>query len=465
MILWQMHFGEIRFAPRGAHAVIMPVMDELHTLPTNPYNLHAPVLPNGGLTAFAGRSAAFARLYHSITDSSRAHAVAYLGDAGSGKTALLLNAGRVFPEQVIAVYIALRHRQIAHETAFLRLLVTASHAALHDAGFNLARLSPLPEEDAALRDWLHQTGLPEIAALIRVSRHVVLLLDDAETLSEALGNRDIAKDFVAYLHSLIQHPQISLAFTFAMRTDLSIYVPLIEPSSAVRLDPLTEAEVAALLRDPVAGHYTVGDDAVNAVLQATGGRPILVQAFGEVFFATWQARGQTHFTAADVALLTTQVMVRCEAYLRLLWRDQMSDRERIVATAISGVKFDDPLLKVIPADQVVDWLVKTDYPLDVTAVSAAFRALEYANIVTIQQGGIQFTAGIIERWLLENARLVEPLLPTMLLRLRGARMRTWALGLLVVVFVALIVIWTLSTTPSAVPTEQPQPTVTLVTAP
>lgn len=465
MILWQMYFGEARFGLSGAQAVIMPIMDEHHLQLSNPYNPHAPMLPSGSLTAFAGRSAAYARLYHSITDSARAHAVAYLGDAGSGKTALLLNVGRVFPEQVIPIYVSLHDRQIAHEADFLRLLVAAIHAALHDLGFNLTRLSPIPEEDAALRTWLQQTGLPEIAALIRVARHVVLLLDDAEPLSEALVNREIAKDFLAYLHSLIQHPQLSLTFTFEMRTDLSVYVPLIAPSSTVRLDRLTEAEVAALLRDPVVEHYTVGDDAVSAVLQAAGGRPILVQAFGEAFFATWRAQQrQMRFTAADVAQLTTQVMARCEAYLRMLWRDQMSDRERIVATAIIGVKFDDPLLKVILAEQVVGWLVKTDYPLDVTAVNAAFRALEYADIVAIQQGGIQFTAGIIERWLLENARLTEPLLPNMLLRLQGARMRIWVLGLMFVV-VALVLIWALSTTPLAAPQVSPQPTVTLVNVP
>ncbi|MFN8379394.1 MAG: hypothetical protein U0452_12060 [Anaerolineae bacterium] len=72
-------------------------------------------------------------------------------------------------------------------------------------------------------------------------------------------------------------------------------------------------------------------------------------------------------------------------------------------TAITDLIFEDPLDKIsVP---VPIWLTDTDYPLDTTAILSALRSLEYNEIVTGMPDAIVITSGMMQTWLLENARL------------------------------------------------------------
>ena len=78
--------------------------------------------------------------------------------------------------------------------------------------------------------------------------------------------------------------------------------------------------------------------------------------------------------------------------------------ERLVLTAITDLIFEDPLDKIsVPLLQT--WLTDTDYPLDTTAILSALRSLEYNEIVTGMPDAIVLTSGLMQTWLLENARL------------------------------------------------------------
>lgn len=427
----------------------------------NPYNPFSPTLPDGRLTAFVGREAIYARLHQYITDSRGAYALLAVGGASSGKTALLLNAPEIFNENVLPVYIALKEQTITSEGALLRLLYRAISGVLVLRGFTLTRLTPPPEEDELLRDWLSTSGIPEIASIVRSHRHVVLLLDDAEVLLDALEKEHLAPDTAVFLHHLIQNPQLSMMLT--LHTDHEARIPLLRPlvdqSSVIQLAALTLDKTADLLRQPVQGLYTLDDGSVTAVYEATGGKPPLVQAFGEQFFAAWQGNPTvTNIQSEMVTLLTPKVLERSKSYFRDQWR-RLNSNERLALTALSGTIFDDPLLKPIKAEHLAAWLVKTDYPLDTTTINAAIRALEYADILKLEQGGITLTAGMMTRWLLENARLSEPLE-----QIQRRRLLLWIGAGSAAAVMLLVLLIALSSTPAPLPENTPQPTVTLIDA-
>ena len=111
----------------------------------------------------------------------------------------------------------------------------------------------------------------------------VILLDDAESLIDAIVANKLPMDTFVYLQSLLEkHPQLGIALTLdtGREAHLEALSPLVSPASVFRLDNLTLAETTQLLREPVTGLYAVSDEAVNAVQTATGGAPLLLQRYG-----------------------------------------------------------------------------------------------------------------------------------------------------------------------------------------
>lgn len=408
---------------------------------------------------FAGRQAVFNRLYGHLTDPAQTHAMLVVGRQRIGKTVLLRQFGKVFDDSFIAVPIALRALHIKYESNWLMALVNAALNILNQREFNLARLTPPPVADDELRIWLSDTRLPEIFNIIRAHRRLVFLLDDAEALIDAIVAGSLPMDSFSYLHHLLQtHPQLDIVLTLNTRYEdnLGALSPLSGPVNVVRLNALTLEETTELLRLPNAQTYKITDTVAKAVQQATGGIPHLVQQFGFLLYAYWQKNGEfSEINPSLVKSLIPHVYEESEEDFKIIWHDLSRD-ERLVLTAISSLLYDDPLRK-IDTDSIENWLVETDYPADAVAINAALRGLEYNQIVAHTPAGISVEASLMQKWLLENARIDDGR-PS---AIETRRYRVWlALGfiLLMVVLVALVL-----AVPRAAKTPPPdaEPTVTL----
>ena len=172
----------------------------------------------------------------------------------------------------------------------------------------------------------------------------------------------------------------------------------------LRLPNLAPDETKWLLQAPVQGLYAVPDEITLAVQRAVGGAPNLVQQFGYQFFKRWEATPELNvFTLEDVKAVTPAVYLYNEADYRDRW-ERLTANERTVLTAISGRLYDDPLGR-IDAAAIQAWLVDTDFPIDITAINATLRSLEYREILQPTPDGIALSADLMQSWLLENARL------------------------------------------------------------
>lgn len=442
--------------------------------PVNPY--HARYGEEAGLAAapFAGRKDAFARLYARLLDPINTGAILFLGQQHSGKTVLLHNIAAVFKETAVGIYVPLRETNVAAESYWLLALAQAITATLVEQGYTLSRLSQLEPLGDQPREWLEVTFLPQVLGAVHTK--LLIMLDDADSLLMAVRVGQLPDDTFRYLRSLAEKFQ-NLYFALTLDTDyesdLDDFAPLVASTDVVRLSSLSADETQWLLQVPVRGLYSIPDECAQAVHRLIGGTPGLAQHFGYEFFRRWETYPELNvFTLEDVKALTSSIYLYNEGDYRALW-ERLSANERIVLTAISDLYYNDPLGR-LDATAIQGWLAETDFPLDLTAINATLRSLEYREILLPTPGGIALSASLMQSWLLDNARLgrrmppsasnapLEP--PT-----RGFAVTPRLLRTLFIVFIILVIAnivayaWVNSGSPD-IPTNL-QPTVTLATSP
>lgn len=428
---------------------------------SNPYYAEYP--------PFAGRKAAFARLNQHLTDTGSGDALVFVGRQGIGKTALLKNFDAVFDETYIGVYIPLRDTGLGDEAEWTLGLAQEITAAVHSRNFTLTRLADLPPPGDDSRGWFVERFLPDILAVIRPHRRLILLLDDAEEWFDAVQREWLPADMFAHMqHLLEQFPQLGVVLTLdaAREADLANMSPLVKLDDVVRLTNLNRDECTWLLRQPVGAYYSVPDETITAVYRATGGDPALVRPFAAQLFHRWYVEPDLNvMTVDDAKAVTPAIYTLAAERFRKTW-EQLNANERLTLTALGSLLYADPLHQVnVPTIEL--WLVEAGFPLDATTINAALRGLDYRELATnTPQEGIMLVAGLMQGWLLDNARRGVnvaniPALPTP--RPHTQIVRLGVIALVVLVIVALVVIGFLSTqTPSESPvTARPVPTATL----
>jgi len=374
--------------------------------PANPY--HPPSGDEPVLAAFAGRQEAFARLEQHLTGPAAGSALLFLGRRHVGKTALLQRFNTFFDDTFMDAFLPLNHAPLNSEPVWLLHVVQNIAKALAARDFTLSRLPEPPESQAAIREWFAETYLAELCSIIRY-RRLVLLLDDAEHLADATDGGKLSADHLTYWQELLQrYPQLGMAATLdtAHETRIPSLSPLLNVTDTFRLTNLSPDEGRWLLQQPVRSVYTVSDEMADMLYKAAGGEPHLLQHIGDRLFRRWEASpDHTTITREDVKAVTAQVAADNEPEFRQTWQETTRN-ERLVLTAITSLLYDDPL-KTIDAAAIEGWLVETDYPLDMTAINAALRSLEYREVIGGTQSAVTITAGMMQMWLLENARLSD----------------------------------------------------------
>ncbi len=353
--------------------------------------------PQPELTPFAGREALYARLYQHALDPPERRALVMTGRDGSGKTALLKQFDRVFDDTLLSLYVPLKQIALDDRDDWLQWLVDGTNQVLTRHDFSLYRLPELDDtdEDApSLREWVRDVYLPEVFRVIRPQRRLVWLFDDADVLLN-----ESVEAHLQYLHELLQaHEQLALVLTLpiAQEDHLPQLVPLVNPTQTERLYPLNDTDTGVLMRQFAPG---LSDEAVSRIHRETGGQPLLLQRYGQALASDWQSKADSEAIAA-AARHTYQASYDD---FRERWLHLERD-ERLVLTAIAGLLYDRPDRTVTTA-KIEKWLIETDFPLDVVAINAALRSLDYREMVRNSPQSITLRTGFLQTWLIEHARL------------------------------------------------------------
>jgi hypothetical protein len=377
----------------------------IEQVPANPYSFTGVDLVRA---PFAGREAVFARMRQFFARPLRGTALTLLGRRNIGKTACLFCFDEVFKDQNhVGVYVPLRETVISMERDWLLSLAQNITGVLVERSFTLSRISEMQPPGDDIRAWFKQTFMPPILTLIRPHRRLTLLLDDVEEIAKAIALGKLPSDTPVFLYDLVQaHPQLEIIMTLdtAHESAISTLQPLASLNDVARLNRLTLDETTWLLRAPVEGAYNVSDAAIEAVQLASGGEPLFVQRFGYRLFHQYEADPQLSIvTPEDIRRFNAIVYSESRLELGEMW-EKLRPSERVVLKAISEMAYENPT-HALDANAIGAWLANTETPLDETTINAAVRSLEYQELVRL--GGakhIMIAAGLMQTWLLENAR-------------------------------------------------------------
>lgn len=392
---------------------------------------------------FAGRDAIFVRMQQRIFDQPYRQAIAFIGQDGMGKSALLRHFTHTFHDPILSLYFPLADLTWTTEEDWLRLLRDATNQLLIDHNYSMSRVPELsaPEEDGEappFAQWFREDYLPEVLRILRSHRRLVWLFDDAETLWQQLP-----PDHLLYLQSLLaEQEQLAIVVTLNSRNedDIPRLQPLVNPLHVERLHPLMQPEVETFFRQ-ISPH--LNESAIQQVWQESAGFPILVQRYAVQI----TQRGQ-NVPDADSAVYAASI-----EEFRSHWQ-QLNQDERFVLTACASLLYEDPT-KPITAERIERWLVETDYPLDSITIHAALRGLDYRHLVQQRaEGHLEIVGKLFQRWLMEHARIGGTSEGA------GENRLNWRIIALVAILIVLVLV-TVALLPPMVSAPAAVPTVTL----
>jgi len=432
------------------------------SLLANPYRPQAD--DQSALAPFAGRQKAFEHLYQRLTDPTSAGVSIILGRRDIGKTALLRHFSAYFDESFVPVYLPLKDQNVRSEGDWLNIVALNMMQALSNKDFSMNKLPRQNAEDADMRRWMANEYLPETFDLIK-GRRLVWLLDDTGSLIQWTKAGKLPTDHFTYLDGLVKQYR-NLGIIMAMDSRYEMLIPSMSPLVSVtdvyRLSNLTEDETHTLIQQPIQNEFRVNDEAATAIFNATGGQPRLAQRFGAALYDYHQVTDtpRTILTAEDVKNVTDTVQQQSEADFQRTW-DETAQNERLILTGITRLMYDDPLTPVT-ISALSNWLVESDFPLDLTAINAAIRGLEYDEQIENGKGGIHLRSSLMQTWLLQHAELQSATKPVAAIRRRGL-VAAGILLLIVIGVLAFVVSQQRPGEPTLASTLQP--TLTLITNP
>ena len=422
----------------------------------NPYQ---PYPDDDVMAPFAGRQMALSRMDHYLKDPATAHALTYMGRRWLGKTALLARFDTVFAEPYIGAYFPLGNVEPQTGEDLLKAVVEGVKYYIVRRDFTASRMPSPQPEPGELQAWFAETWLPEVFQVIRPHRKLVLLFDDAHHL---LAMDDVAGSIQLFHQLLDQFDQLKVVMTIADDAEdkLALFSPLVNPAEVIRLSHLSADECRWLLQTPAKGRYTLPEENMDIVYRATGGHPQLLQRFAYYIYNYRETHYNQHIITPEIIKsLHTAVYTHSYTELSHLWK-KSTDNEQLILMAISDLHYDDPLAH-ISAAHIADWLVESGYTLDVTAVSAALRSLDYRELIVHRGDNIELTSGLMQMWLLENARRATEQRTTPAEERRRRPMLLVA-GVLAIILIVMLVL-TLSSMPQPPgSSDSINPTVTLI---
>ncbi|MEO0563365.1 MAG: hypothetical protein AAF125_14750, partial [Chloroflexota bacterium] len=364
-----------------------------------------------------GRTNAYNHINQHLADPTTSTAAVFVGRRFVGKSALLWHFREFFSSAYIGVYIPLRRLEATLETEadLLETMVSYIQQALADRDITLDRLPDISDQDNVdatpiTRAWFQNIFLVTVGKALR-SRRLVLLMDDVDVLFGRLSDDwdGISLDAFGFISELLStHDFLGAVLTLQEDAEENVpqMAPLTDIAHVYRLEDLPPEETALLMRIPTEYHIT--DGAIEQVQRATDGQPLLAQRVGFALYERIMAIGSgaaLTATEQDVREILPSVVDQSHAQFKQQW-GALSLNERLVLTAISDEMYRTPLTPVRP-QQINRWLVETDYPLDDTAIRAAIRGLEYANVARLEGDGALIASGLLQTWLLKNARLED----------------------------------------------------------
>jgi hypothetical protein len=373
----------------------------------NPYN---PLQPVGDPTLFVGREDALAFLQLHLAGRITRNALVILGQYGMGKSSLLTQVPLVVDERYPSINIDVSALELDDPVALVAAIVDQTRATMNTIQASTYRLPPFPDPtdpDIDLLVWLSDEFLDVVFAAIRRERHLILMLDDAHLLLDAIKDGHFPPDFMDYWMGLLErYEQLDILATVDITyEDIILSVPLFSDTNLHhRLTNLSPNEASILVTEPIAENYQFAPEALDRVLELGGGHPFHLHSISRLVYRRWQeGRHVGTISLPDVNAIYPMALEMAEQTISSLWR-HIRQNERLALTALLDLRQQQASGRfTIRLNVIQDWLDSAGYTLDNVQLSAALRGLEYYGVLQVDESGAyDVVSGIQADWLTHN---------------------------------------------------------------
>lgn len=397
----------------------------------NPYNPQKPTLDP---TQFYGREDALAFLKLHLSARRTAKALVVLGQRGMGKSALLQHVPLVVDERYPSVKIDAAALELDSVVALVATIVDQSRAMMNAIQASTYRLPDFPnitDPNVNLLAWLADEYLSVVFSAIRRSRHLILMMDNVDAILAAMDAGSLPANFMDYWQALLdRYEQLHLLFSLDISNEeRALQTPPMDDASLYyRLSNLSEADAKQVLTEPIRTYYGFTEEALDYALALAGGHPYHLHSIGWLLYRRWEGeRNRINIiTLQDVIAIYPAALELAEDTIGPMWPFLRSN-ERLVLTSLLDIN------ESANAEELRDWLLDTDFPLNVVQIGAAVRGLEYYGIVSTSDDGRYRVASKLQaEWLRRMNQIESSTSPENILPAR----RTW----LPLLFLAAIVL-------------------------
>ncbi len=312
-------------------------------LAPNPYTLR-PVSGEG----FYGRNNELRDLVNNLRDLQPGEAVLLWGPRRIGKTSMLLQFQQhvMSSEDYVLAFVDMQRLSGRSTTMFLRDIVKAIVKELPASSTaqapTLARMKRDPL--GYFRGFLE--NIPDLR-----NKHIVLILDEFQLLSELYDEQVTLADINRYFRSMIQHRQgLSMIFCGGGILETLLRQPeaafLLELARFQEIDCLDEAAARQLIIQP-AHRIQYDDAAVNDLIELTAGHPYYLQWLcGELLARADRDQRSSIHTQHLHDALTDWLPYQGEHFFSHLWGNgigfdlEEQQRHKLVLTAVTANAID-----------------------------------------------------------------------------------------------------------------------------
>lgn len=370
----------------------------------NPYN---PLRPTADPTLFYGRQDAIAFLTLHLSGRMLDKAMVILGQHGMGKSSLLAQVPVVIDERYTSVKIDAAALELDDMVAFIATIVDQTRAMMNAIQASTYRLPPFPDPtdpDVDLLAWLADDYLEVVFSAIWRSRRLVMMVDNADLVLDAIEAGNFPADFMAYWQALLQRfEQLNLLFTINIINENRVLTtpPMDDPALHYRLTNLSIEEAQQVVIEPVQMLYGFADDALERIIELAGGHPLHLHSMGHLIHRRWeQDRNRINIVSLqDVNAVFPAALELARDTIGSIWT-HLTNNERLVLTSLLDMH------EPATAEVIGEWLHGTDFPLDKVQIAAALRGLDYYGILTTtDDGAYDFASQLQAEWLRRHYQL------------------------------------------------------------
>ena len=356
----------------------------------NPFQYGNPVRLNQK-QLFKGRQKFADEVVSRVLNNDRPTLILH-GPRRCGKTSFLYNLPRLFPSDILSVFLDMQSSAITNkESDFCYGLVRAIHKDCKIQGVKLANIPQRTEFEASpyptLEDWLDE-AVKEIG-----ERRILINFDEFEKIGTAIQNGQISLRLFDQLRHLIQHyEQLGFLFSGVQTLDelgpnWSSYFISVVPIEMLYLQP-NEAEELLLNPDP-AFKLRYAPGIVEELLALTNCHPYCLQLLGASMV------NQANFNSTD--LITPELLqssineafISGQPYFTNTWKEFTGTNPEEIAIG------QELLLQVAKTDN----LISINNPTEEKVLT---RLLRY-HILQEINGGYDFEIPLFKQWVKEKA--------------------------------------------------------------